>query len=42
MEIVEVDKSVLREDLDEKLDGYNENWFEGIDDESYIDSANLI
>lgn len=42
MEIVEVDKSVLREDLDEKLDGYNEKRFEGIDDESYIDSANLI
>ncbi|KAH8125515.1 hypothetical protein FP744_10009490 [Trichoderma asperellum] len=42
IEIVEVDRAVLREDLDEQLDGYSERWFEGIDDESYIVSKTSI
>ncbi|KAL6902512.1 hypothetical protein GGI43DRAFT_342175 [Trichoderma evansii] len=42
MEAVEVNTAVLREDLDEKLDGYSEKQFEDIADESYIISANFI
>lgn len=36
IEIVEVNRSVLQEDLDEKRDGYSEKRFEEEDDESYI------
>ncbi|KAM0452242.1 hypothetical protein ACHAPV_008731 [Trichoderma viride] len=42
IEIVEANGSVLQEDLDEPPDCYSEKWFEDIDDESYIISANSI
>ncbi|UKZ70523.1 uncharacterized protein TrAtP1_011503 [Trichoderma atroviride] len=42
IEIAEVNRAVLRGDFDEQLDGYSEEWFEEIDDEAYIISANSI
>ncbi|KAK1243912.1 hypothetical protein MKX08_002050 [Trichoderma sp. CBMAI-0020] len=40
IEIAEVNRAVLRGDLDEPLDGYSEEWFGEIDDEAYVMSAN--
>jgi hypothetical protein len=39
LEVVEVNRSVLQEDLDEPPNCYSEQWFEDDDDESYIVSG---